>query len=162
MRILPLLLVLGCNPELTVEELCAGEGPSSVELGTGAGDSFFPLADGEAVGLVIAPQGGLGVSVRVRTTGLQSDATVTAQLDSELGGSTSATFTNDGVHLFCQDDGSGLFVDQAVGFDAELYADLDDQFELDGETATLIVEITDGRGVTERAMVDVMLEVGAR
>ena len=162
MRWLPILFVLGCDPEPTIEELCAGEGPATIEIGTGAGDAFFPLADGDQVGLVIAPQGGLGVSVRVRTTGLAAEAAVTARLDSELDGVTSATFTNDEVFLFCQDDGTGLFVDQAVGFDPVVYDSLDKQFDLDGKTATLVVEITDARGVTAETTIDVELKVGAR
>jgi len=44
-----------------------------------------------------------------------------------------------------------------AGFDTQFYRDLDDMIALEGEVATLRVEVTDPNGVTESAEVDVEL-----
>lgn len=59
--------------------------------------------------------------------------------------------------LFCLDDGTGLTMEVWAGFDTQFYRDLDDMIALEGEVATLRVEVTDPNGVTESAEVDVEL-----
>ncbi len=155
------------GPTLSDEEfMCMGElGDAEVLIGEGIGGAFEELADGAQVGLEIAPQGGFGVSVSVRTTGLKGDALAFVTVRTEIDGVESASFTfeQDGEptqQLFCQDDGrSALGAGIAVGFDKNDYTQ-DNLTDLDGVVADLIVEVTDERGVTATGSKTVTIEVG--
>jgi len=166
-RWLPVLgIALGCSgdrgdTDLTVEELCEGQGPKDVQIGTGAGSQFTPLKNGDVATLEVAPQGGFGVAIRASTLGLRADDVVELRLDTELDGTLSDSFTND-VQLFCQDDGSGLLTNVVVGLDREVYKTLDDLIPLDGRDVDLIVFVTDGRGASAESRVTVEMAVGAR
>lgn len=139
---------------------CDGSGSQSVIIGTGAGADFYPIEDGDSVGLDVAPQGGFGVSVRAMTTGLKADDIVDVNLITELDGAQSGQFLNEGVQLYCQDDGTGLLWGVVVGFDADLFATNDDLLALNGQEAVLIVEITDVEGEMSEGRVTTLIEVG--
>ena len=129
----------------------------TASLGTGSGATFVPLEDGQQVTLEVAPQGGMGVAVRVITTGLQADAPVDVLLDTEIDGELSASFLNEAITLYCQDDGRGMLWGVNVGFSAEDYP-TSDFSALFGQVADLVVTVTDqeGRSVTGRSTVEVV------
>ena len=139
---------------------CDGTGTPSVIIGTGAGADFYPLEDGDSVGLDVAPQGGFGVSVRALTTGLKSNDRVDANLITEIDGVQSGQFLNEGMQLYCQEDGTGLLWGVVVGFDGELFATNDDLLALNGQEAVLVIEITDANGETSEGRVTTRIEVG--
>lgn len=149
------------------ELMCAGElGEPEVFLGEGVGGAFAELQDGAQVGLEIAPQGGFGVSVQVRTVGIMGDAPAEVTVRTEIDGVTNAEFSfldddgNPTQQLFCQDDGrSALGAGIAVGFDAQQYTQ-DNLTDLDGQVTDLIVEVTDERGVTAVGRKTVTIVVG--
>jgi len=140
--------------------LCAGEGASSVALGTGAGEEFIPFADGDVVGMVSAPQGGFGVDVRASTTGLVADDAVRVLLETVIDGEVNGSFLNESVQLYCQDDGSGLLWGVVVGFDSSKYKTNDDLLELDGQVVDLVVTVTDVVGNSESGVSTVEIAVG--
>jgi len=149
-----------------VERMCLGElGELEVLIGEGIGGAFQELEDGAQVGLEIAPQGGFGVSVAVRTTGLMGDAPALVTVRTEIDGVESAAFTfeQDGAptqQLFCQDDGrSALGSGIAVGFSSADYTQ-DNLTDLDGVVADLIVEIVDERGEVAVGRKTVTIVVG--
>jgi len=160
-----LFVVLGCTDGTdTVTELeqqCAGEvGEPTAWLGTGAGGLFEELPLDAEVGLDVAPQGGFGVTVQVQTQGLRTDAPATVQLDTEIGGANSGSFTNEALFLFCRDDGRGtLGAGVAVGFDPDLYTS-DNLDTLDGEVTDLVVRVTDERGVSATTRQTVTITLG--
>lgn len=143
-------------------EDCNAAATYSLVIGQGAGSAFFPLEDGASVGLDVAPQGGFGVSVRARTTGLMTDNIegIDVLLDVEYEGENVGSFTNQGTRLYCQDDGAGLLWGVVVGFDADLYPSNDDLIDFDGKHVTLIVTATDILGGTAEGRVEVVIEVG--
>ena len=161
-----LLLLAACSSDgpssdsgTTTVAVCDGTGASSVLLGTGAGGAFDELQAGEVAILQKAPQGGWGIKVRGRTTGL-AEGTVSVTLETKLDGVLSASFTNDAVNLFCQDDGTGLFTDQVVGLDAAQYSSNDDLLPLNGSDVELVVTVTDGNGTSQSGSVVIEMEVG--
>ncbi|NCG20347.1 MAG: hypothetical protein GWP91_15165 [Rhodobacterales bacterium] len=164
--LIPLLFLAACSSDgpsndsgTTTVAACDGSGTSSVVLGTGAGGAFVELEAGDVAVLQKAPQGGWGIKVRGRTTGL-TDGTVSVTLDTKLDGVLSATFTNEAVNLFCQDDGTGLFTDQVVGLDATLYSSNDDLFPLNGSDVELVVTVTDSNDKSQSGTVIIEMEVG--
>jgi hypothetical protein len=139
---------------------CDPTAAPTLAIGQGQGSEFQPLEDGAPVTLDVAPQGGYGVSVRAKTTGLDTDGTVDVLLETELDGELSATFVNEGTNLYCQDDGMGLLWGVVVGFSSETFPSPDALIDLDGERATLIVGATDVHGATALSEVEVTIEVG--
>jgi len=139
---------------------CDDSGSQSVTIGTGAGSEFYVIDDGDTVGLDVAPQGGFGVSIRARTTGLRADDIVDVNLITEIDGVQSGQFLNEGVQLYCQEDGTGLLWGVVVGFDADIFATNDDLLALHGQEAVLIVEITDAVGEISSGRVNTVIEVG--
>ena len=73
-------LLLAC--EYTPEELCAGKGPESLDLGGGESDSFEPYVEGDEAEIMVPPQGGYGLTFRARTLGLVTNNVV--DLDFEV------------------------------------------------------------------------------
>ena len=113
---------------------CDSSGEKSVTIGTGAGSDFNPLMDGDSVSLVVAPQGGFGVSVRAQTTGLKADDIVDVLLVTEIDGVQSGDFLNQGVQLYCQEEsGNGLLWGVVVGFDPDTFTSNDDLLALNGD-----------------------------
>ncbi|MCB9793263.1 MAG: hypothetical protein H6741_11095 [Alphaproteobacteria bacterium] len=154
------LMTLGCGErEYTREELCAGEGPASLELGSGTGEVFDPFVDGQEVYISIAPQGGFGVTVRARSFGLIADAPVSLFLSSSHEGESTGTFEWGEIPLYCMDDGSGLLWGAVIPFAPELFPTEEDLEALDGELVTLEAEATDlsGEVVVGRSEVVVRL-----
>lgn len=150
----------GQDDTRTIGPSCDGIGTPSVTIGTGAGADFYPLEDGDSVGLDVAPQGGFGVSVRALTTGLKSNDRVDANLITEIDGVQSGQFLNEGMQLYCQEDGTGLLWGVVVGFDGELFATNDDLLALNGQEAVLVIQITDADGETSEGRVTTQIEVG--
>lgn len=99
------------------------------------------------VSLAVAPQGGFGVSVVIRTEGLDAgdDALADVQLDVQIDGVTEGAFTLTDAALLCVDDedGGGLISGAVVGFDPDRYGTNDDLVALDGRQAVLDVTVID-------------------
>ena len=164
--------LLSCGGGDTGEvDPCLGGGDASLVIGFGVGGDFNTYEEGALVGLDVAPQGGFGVPVRLRTEGLRvrADATDTANpdapyasvnvlLDTYIDGVLSASFLNDTAVAYCQDDGTGLMWDLVVGFDAEKYTN-DNLIDLHGMEAQLVVEATDAEGHTATASVTVQISL---
>ncbi len=171
--ILP-LLVLGCHQSkedgedtgLSPEERCGGQSTPSLEVGYGSGAEFWAYESGAEVGLAPAPQGGFGVWVRAKTTGILAakgdvpHATTAVLLETLIDGVVVGSFLNETVEVYCQADGTGLLWDVAVGFDPEDYATNDDLIALDGQEVQLFVEATDANGEAAIGIVDVVIAVG--
>jgi hypothetical protein len=160
-----LLSLLGCTDgpdkdKSPIELLCEGEGEPSVELGIGAGSEFVPIEDGMRVGLDVAPQGGFGVSVRAKTTGLKADATVSVLLEPYIDDAIAGSFLNEAVQLYCQDDGSGLLWGVVVGFDEDTFPTTDALLDLHGAMVDLSVVVTDSTGEVGSGEARVEIEVG--
>ncbi len=159
-----MLAAMGCTkgPEGVVG--CEPSGAPSLVVGTGLAGDFYPLEDGDTVGLTSAPQGGFGVGVRAQVQGLVVDegdgnAPLPVVLETYIGETLSASFTNTGATAYCQEDGSGLVWDLVVGFDRETYSSADDLVDLQGVDATLLLIATDVDGTTAEGQVDVVIEV---
>jgi len=151
---------------LSPEELCAGQGDSSLTVGYGSGAEFWPYELGAEVGLAPAPQGGFGVWIRAQTQGIRAaegevpHATTAVLLETRIDGVVVGSFLNETVEVYCQEDGKGLLWDVAVGFDPDDYATNDDLIALDGQAVELFVEATDSGGQTASGTVDVVIAVG--
>ena len=142
------LLACGCPEDSkTAVDPCVSGSDPVVELGQGIGGAFAPFDDGEGVSLAVAPQGGFGVSVVIRTEGLDAgeDALADVQLDVEIGGVTEGSFLLTGAALLCQtgEDGGGIISGAVVGFDPDRYQSNDDLVSLDGQEAVLSVTVID-------------------
>lgn len=153
------LTMLSCEREYTVEELCAGEGPSELVLGHGSGAEFAPFADGEDVTITLAPQGGYGVTVRARTLGALANAPVTLVMSSSWEGEPTGSFDWGQIPLYCQEDGHGLFFGAVVPLDPERFPTVEDLAVLEGERVTLEATITDARGVVVSGQAEVVLHL---
>ena len=156
------LLGLACSEgEDTAQEPdpCAGGGDLSLTLGIGSGGAFIPFSDGDQASLVSAPQGGFGVSVWASSTGVLADNPVDVLLETEINGSLNGSFMNEGVMLYCQPDGTGLLWGVVVGFDPAQYPTTDDLLALDGEMATLLVEVTDAENRVAHGSVEVEIDI---
>jgi hypothetical protein len=151
---------------LSTEDLCAGQGDSSLSIGYGSGSEFLPYELGAEVGLAAAPQGGFGVWIRAKTQGIRAaegetpHATTAVLLETRIDGVVVGSFLNETVEVYCQEEGTGLLWDVAVGFDPEDYATNDDLIALDGQAVQLFVEATDREGKTASGTVDVVIAVG--
>lgn len=141
------LLLSGCPDDPVDADPCAPSERPTVMLGQGVGGAFAPFADGEAVSLAVAPQGGFGVSVVIRTEGLSAgdDALADVQLDVEIDGVTEGSFLLTDAALLCldTDGGGGLVSGAVVGFDPDRYGTNDDLVALDGREAVLSVTVID-------------------
>lgn len=133
-------------------------------LGQGVGGAFAPFADGEAVSLAVAPQGGFGVSVVIRTEGLSAgdDALANVQLDVEIDGVTEGSFLLTDAALLCldTDGGGGLVSGAVVGFDPDRYGTNDDLVSLDGREAVLNVTVIDNGMAMASVQQTVTIQVG--
>lgn len=144
--------LMGC-PGSPTEAMCEGEGEPGVRLGGGVGGIFVDIEPNEPLTLAAAAQGGNGVRVNVRTTGLDTRDPMDVEVAGWLGGQESAVFVFEDVQLFCQDDGEGMVEGLTVGFEQGLAFS-----DLDGQTADLVVTATDSSGASAEARVTVLLE----
>lgn len=145
------------------DDFCASaEAPSAV-LGQGVGGAFIPYEDLEEVGLAVAPQGGFGVTVIVRTTGLLAGEGLTAdiQLNVEAGGQLAGEFLQENTALTCRDQVIGGEVrGVVVGFDPDVYKTNDDLIALDGMEVDLVVTVTDSDGGSATVRKPLTIRVG--
>mgnify|MGYP000480294305 CR=1 FL=1 len=116
-------------------------------LGDGVGGAFAEFEDGQEVGLSVAPQGGFGVAVLVRTDGLAAsvDSKADVRLAVEMDGDLVGDFLLEDAALLCQDEG-GLISGVVVGFDPDVFSSNDDLVALDGEEVILDVTVTGANG----------------
>lgn len=143
---------------------CAPSNDPVVRIGQGVGGAFAPFEDGEEVSLAVAPQGGFGVSVVIRTEGLAAgdDALADVQLDVLIDGETEGAFTLTDAALLCVDgeDGGGLISGAVVGFDPDRYSTNDELVGLDGREAVLDVTVMDGGMAMASVQQTVTIAVG--
>lgn len=158
------LLLSGCPEDPPDADPCAPSGSPLVQLGQGIGGAFAPFEDGEPVSLAVAPQGGFGVSVVIRTEGLLAgdDALADVQLDVEIDGATEGSFLLTDAALLCldTDGGGGLVSGAVVGFDPDRYGTNNDLVALDGREAVLRVTVIDGGMAMASAEQAVTIRVG--
>ena len=139
------------------DSICDPAEPPSVELGNATGGDFEPLQDGDPSFLVGAPQGGFGVAIRAMTTGLLTDDYVDVNLITEVDGSTTGEFLNEGVNLYCHESGRGLIWGAVVGFDPELFPSTESLGVLYGKYVKLTVEVSDATENTAVGTVSVLI-----
>lgn len=149
-----LLTLMAC--ELTPDDLCAGKGPISLELGPRDGDGFEPFQDGDLAELIEPPQGGLGVAWRGRSLGLVGNNLVDLEMSTTIDDEVVGEFTAEDWLIYCQEDGASLMWGTATPIDEELYPD---SSVLDGVEAVLAVVATDVEGEVAEAQVSVVIEV---
>lgn len=138
----------------------AGDAPK-VELGHGVGGAFVSFTDGESVGVTVAPQGGYGVPVQARTSGLEAneDSRATVHVATEIAGEDAGQFILYQQPLPC-DGARGVLTAIVVGLDPTRYGSNDALSALDGTLATLIVDVVDGNDVAGHGEQLVTLQVG--
>jgi hypothetical protein len=166
-----LLLSCGGGGDTGEPDLCLGGGGTSLVIGFGVGGEFHAYSEGALVGLEVAPQGGFGVPVRLKSTGLRVRAnasdtanpdapytSVNVVLDTYIDGVLSASFLNDTAVAYCQADGTGLMWDLVVGFDAEKYTN-SNLIDLHGAAAELVVVVTDTDGNVATSSVSVQISL---
>jgi hypothetical protein len=140
------------------QQSCDDDVPAELILGQGASSAFEPLEDGAEVALSIAPQGGMGVSVRALSRGLATDEVLDVQLITRIDGEQTGLFETNAI-LTCQEDGHGLLWGQVVGFDRDEFPDLDSLIALDGELVDLVVIATDSQDRTAEGSATITLRV---
>jgi hypothetical protein len=163
-RSTPLLALLATLSLTGCTDLCEPSDSPTVELGRGVGGAYASYEEGEAVGLVDAPQGGLGVQVIIRTTGLRTEQsnTATAILDVFIDDELEGTFESNGLQLLCGGaEEGGSIRGQVVGFDQDLYPTINDFIGLNDQTVELRVSVVDLDGEEAAGSVVVTLNVGS-
>ena len=162
---LPLLGIAACggsDPD-PGEDLCAAGDAPTATLGKGVGSAFIEYEDNEEVGLVVASQGGFGVSVLVRTTGLEAGDGLVAdvQLNVEDNGAVVGEFLQENTGLSCRGANIGGEVrGVVVGFDPDIYKTNDDLLVLDGTTVDLVVTVIDSNNNQATVRKPVIIRVG--
>jgi hypothetical protein len=157
--------VIACGPgdDGGGDDLCESATPATAVLGQGVGGAFLPYGDLEEVPLAVAPQGGFGVTVIIRTTGLVAGTGLTAdvQLNVEQGGQLAGEFLQENTALSCRDkDIGGEVRGVVVGFDPDIYKTNDDLIALDGEVVELVVTVTASNGETATVRKSLTIRVG--
>ena len=159
-RLLTTLLLLGaagCADEAVEVEPCTAISANpTFTLGTWTDDVFTAYEPGVELSLVLAPQGGLGVEVEAQSVGL-GEGPFTLTLDTEVDGENTGSHENPAGPAFCQDDGTGLFTPQIVGFFAILYKTEADIASLRDHTVELVVTATDDDGNTAEGRLRVLV-----
>ena len=145
--LLLLSTLLGCDSEEADPDPCTHDFDPAIAIGYGVGGAFEVFTRDQEVGLVIAPQGGFGVDVLVRTEGLAAGDTtlVTLLLEHLIDGEVVGRFENPNQALTCTDEG-GLVFGVVVGFDPDDYRTNDDLLRLDGQRVELRVTVTEPDG----------------
>lgn len=153
--------LVGCGGS-DVPETCRGSDSPSILLGQGVGGAFAEIQDDANVTLSSAPQGGFGVTVLVRTQGLDitEEKAVEFSLRVRVDGEPAGDFELSRL-LRCQSDGSGgLLNGVVVGLDDEKYGSNDALLALDQERIELVVTAKDQEGRTAEISKPVILNVG--
>ncbi len=160
------LMFLGCESDSggsdDSDACVSSQSAAFVSLGQGVGGAYEPFSDGEPVGLAVAPQGGFGVSVLIRTEGLAATegSVADVQLSVELDGELAGDFLLEGAALLCQpEENAGLISGVVVGFDPSRFATNDDLVDLDGKEVVLDVTVTDSEGNSAQARQPVVISV---
>lgn len=158
----PALLLLFACDGADAPDPCTHDAPVQVQLGTGVGGQFIPLTAGQEVGLATAPQGGFGVTVLIRTSGLSAGDAALAdiQLDTELEGELAGSYLQEDVPLLCTPEEGGTVFGVVVGFDPAVYRSNDDLLALDGAAVDLVVTVTDESGASGQVVQPVTIVVG--
>lgn len=161
--LLPLLLVCfspaACEP--VPDAGCTTAAAPTVQLGYGDVDGdFVALADGDDVVITTAPQGGYGVAVWARTTGLEADddSRTTVIVATEIGGEEAGRFVLYQQPLLCVAE-AGLVTTVVVPLDPERFTGPETLLPLDGAAATLVVDIVDNNDAVGHAEQLVTLRV---
>ncbi len=140
---------------------CSTDAAQNVQLGHLVGTAFTPFQTDEEVQLESAPQGGVGVSVSIRTAGLKTGAPVDVLLEPWWNGARQGSFVSEGVTLYCTEELSGdlwgVVNGSVVGFDPDLYATDEQLVVLDGEIVDLLVGVTDEEGTYTEGHIDVVI-----
>ncbi len=154
-------LALGCDDEAPPDP-CAHDFEPRLEIGQGVSDAFLRFGDEEDVGLVVAPQGGFGVDVRVSTIGLVAGEGVlsTLLLETVVDDVVVGSFENPGQKITCVPERGGLITGIVVGFDPDDYATNEDLLRLDGQRVVLRVTVSDQSGVQARGEQPVKIRAG--
>ncbi|RMG97738.1 MAG: hypothetical protein D6705_08020 [Deltaproteobacteria bacterium] len=133
---------------------CGHDTAPSAVLGRSIGDDFTPYAPGEEVELLVAPQGGYGVPVSVRTEGLLAGAApdgstywADVELFIERDGMVQGQFYDGGPIGCLGPDVGGLLSGLVAGFDPGIVSTNEDLLALDGAQVTVRVSVTDTEGV---------------
>ena len=137
-------LFVACN--YTPEELCAGKGPTSLELGGGESEGFEAFQPGDDAEIMVPPQGGYGLRLRARTLGLVTNNVLDLEMETEVDGELIGEFTAEEIFVYCQDDGSGLLWGTATPIDEAIFPSEEDLVVLDGAEAIMRVTATDVQG----------------
>ena len=158
------LCACGGDDDPIGDDLCAASDETPIAiLGKGVGSAFIPYEDNEEVGLVVASQGGFGVSVLVRTTGLEAGPNLRAdvQLNVEDSGTIVGDFLQENTGFSCRgSDIGGEIRGVVVGFDPQVYSSNDDLLELDESTVELVVTVTDEQRNEASVRQPVVIRVG--
>jgi hypothetical protein len=144
-------------------DLCESNSPATAILGQGVGATFLPYEDLEEVGLAVAPQGGFGVTVIVRTEGLLAGDGLTAnvQLNVEADGQLAGEFLQENTVFSCRGkDIGGEVRGVVVGFDPDVYKTNDDLIALDGKVVDLVVTVNSSDGATATVRQPLTIKVG--
>ena len=149
-----ILTLMAC--ELTPEQLCAGRGEPSLELGPRDTEDFQAFEEGDGAELIEPPQGGLGVAWRGRSLGLVGNNLVDLEMSTEIDGELVGEFTAEQWLIYCQDDGASLIWGTATPIDEELFPD---SSVLEGVEAVLRVKATDLEGDVAEAEIGVVIEL---
>ncbi len=148
---------VGCEPDAA----CASGDDPTVELGRLGDGEFVALTEGERVPITIAPQGGFGMAVRVRTTELHADdaTRATVHVETEIDGASVGQFVLYQQALACAGD-SGTISTVVVPLDPFVYTTNEQLQALDGVPAALIVDVVDDHDVRGHGEAGVTLAAG--
>ncbi len=149
----------GTDSGFTEDELCAGAGENTVQIGVSAGNVFTPFEANQEVVLSPAPQGGSGVPVTIQTSGLLTESEVSVELITEFNGEETGTHLAEAEYLFCQDGGSGILRGTVVGFDPVRWPNLSDLLEFDDQVIDLVVTVTDSESESATVRLPVTIQV---
>lgn len=144
-------------------DLCKSMPPSIASLGEGVGSAFVPYDDLQEVGLAVAPQGGFGVTVLIRTEGLLAGEGLSAdvQLNVEMDGAPAGEFLLEDAVFACPNkEVGGEIRGVVVGFDPDMYKTNDDLIALDGQEVDLVVTVTATDGETATVRKPLKIRVG--
>ncbi len=153
-----------CEDPAEEEDPCAGADTTSAVLGNGVGGAFAAFANNTEVALSVAPQGGFGVSVIVRTDGLRAGSTdlgsVQLNVEDEAG-VVIGQFLQENQPIACRgSDIGGEVRNVVVGFDPNDYKTPEELATLHNKIVTLAVTVTDpdGRQAEVRTPVTIVVE----
>jgi len=142
--------LLACSGPGLSEDPCESSDMPSAVLGNGVGGAFAAFSDNAEVSLSVAPQGGFGVSVIVRTVGLAAGATSqlgSVQLNVEDQGVVIGEFLQENQPIACRGIVAGGEVrNVVVGFDPETYNSPEEIATLNNRIFTLAVTVKDAVG----------------